>query len=139
MLGVHIGTASIPSLAVVIVVAAFACTGLGLVMAGAGLRVREVSVLTNIVFGLLHLLDFDYRPQPADLPDTKLWCIDGSADYGPLATATRGRIDLAKIRVHWPDFLRIVASIHTGAELNMPAARARRGKSSSRSIPLRSR
>jgi len=77
--------------------------------------ISDAGAYSDIVFGLLHLLDFDYRPQPADLPDTKLWCIDGSADYGPLATATRGRIDLAKIRVHWPDFLRIVASIHTGA------------------------
>ena len=59
--------------------------------------ISDAGAYSDVVFGLLHLLNFDYRPQPADLPDTKLWCIDGSADYGPLATATRGRIDLAKI------------------------------------------
>jgi ABC-2 type transport system permease protein len=34
-------------------VAAFACTGLGLVTAGLALRVRETAVLSNVVFGVL--------------------------------------------------------------------------------------
>jgi ABC-2 type transport system permease protein len=37
----------------VIVVSAFSCTGLGLVTAGLGLRVRESAVLCNVIFGLL--------------------------------------------------------------------------------------
>ncbi len=37
---------------------------------------------SDIVFGLLRLLGFDYRPQLADLPDTELWRINASADYG---------------------------------------------------------
>jgi len=61
------------------------------------------------------LLGFDYRPQLADLPDAKLWMIDVTADYGPLALAARGRIDLARVRQHWGDVCRLVASIHTGA------------------------
>ena len=68
---------------------------------------------TDIVFGLLSLLGFSYRPQLADLPDQKLWRIDVKADYGPLNTAARGRVDLEAIRRHWPDILRITASIHT--------------------------
>ena len=36
------------------------------------------------------------------------------ADYGPLNTAARGKIDLARIERQWPDILRVVASIHTG-------------------------
>jgi TnpA family transposase len=67
------------------------------------------------VFGLLRLLGFDYRPQLADLPDAKLWRIDPGADYGPLDTAARGRIDLDRIRRHWSDILRLTGSIHTGA------------------------
>jgi TnpA family transposase len=47
------------------------------------------------------------------LPDQKLWRIDAKADCGPLNTAARGRIDLEAIRRHWPDILRITASIHT--------------------------
>ena len=54
-------------------------------------------------------------PQLADLPDAKLWRINPGADYGPLATAARGRIDLGRVRTHWPDLLRLAGSIHTGA------------------------
>ena len=77
--------------------------------------VTDTGSYSDIVFGLLRLLGFDYRPQLADLPDAKLWRIDPDADYGPLAAAARGRIDLARVRQHWPDLVRIVASIHTGA------------------------
>ena len=66
-------------------------------------------------FALITLLGFDYRPQLADLPDAKLWRIAIGADYGPLNAAARGKIDLARIERQWPDILRVVASIHTGA------------------------
>jgi TnpA family transposase len=59
------------------------------------------------------LLGFDYRPQLADLPDAKLWRIDPGADYGPLNPTARGRIDLDRVRAHWPDILRVVGSVHT--------------------------
>lgn len=39
---------------------------------------------SDVVFGLLSLLGFDYRPEIADLPDTKLWRADPAADYGSL-------------------------------------------------------
>jgi ABC-2 type transport system permease protein len=42
-----------PAIALVICVSAFACTGLGLITAAIGLRVRETAVLNNIIFGLL--------------------------------------------------------------------------------------
>ena len=51
---------------------------------------------SDVVFGILTLLGFDYRPVLADLPDAKLW-----------------RIDIDKIDRHWPDILRVVASVHT--------------------------
>ena len=77
--------------------------------------VNDRSMGTAAMVVALNLLDIDYRPEPADLPDTKLWHIDRDADYGALATAARGRIDLAKIKAHWPDLVRIAGSIHTGA------------------------
>jgi ABC-2 type transport system permease protein len=40
-------------IALVIFVSTFSCTGLGLICAGIGLRVRETAVLNNIIFGLL--------------------------------------------------------------------------------------
>ncbi len=54
-----------------------------------------------------------YRPALADLPDQKGWRIQ-DADYGPLARFARGKIDLAKVKRHWDDILRVVVSIYTG-------------------------
>ena len=53
---------------------------------------------SDIVFAIVTLLGFDYRPVLADLPDAKLWRIDPRADYGPLDNTARGRIDLDEFR-----------------------------------------
>ena len=53
LLGLEIPASAALPLALVILVSALSCTGLGLVCAGIGLRVRETPVLLNIVFGLL--------------------------------------------------------------------------------------
>jgi len=53
ILGVHIPLSSVPALAFVIVVAAFSCTGLGLINAALSLRIRENAVLSNVIFGFL--------------------------------------------------------------------------------------
>jgi TnpA family transposase len=77
--------------------------------------IGDTGSYSDIVFGLLRLLGFEYRPLLADLPETKLWRINPSADYGPLRQAARGKVDVDRIRQHWPDILRIVGSVHTGA------------------------
>ena len=77
--------------------------------------VTDTGSYSDIVYGVLTLLDFDYRPQLADLPDSKLWRIDKAADYGPLNKAARGKINLTRIHRHWPDIQRLIVSIHTGA------------------------
>ncbi|MET8351578.1 Tn3 family transposase [Micromonospora sp. NPDC005206] len=76
--------------------------------------IADTGSYSDVVFGLLQLLGFDYRPQLADLPDAKLWRINRTADYGPLNATARGIVDLDRIRRHWPDMLRIAGSIHTG-------------------------
>jgi ABC-2 type transport system permease protein len=53
LLDVEIPAGAIPPILLVTAVAAFSCTGLGLVNAGLGLVVRETSVLSNVMFGLL--------------------------------------------------------------------------------------
>lgn len=70
---------------------------------------------SDLIFGLVHLLGRQNRPQLADVPDHRRWRINRTADYGALDTAARGRIDTERIRRHWDDILRVVASIHTGA------------------------
>lgn len=76
--------------------------------------VSDTASYSDVVFGLLELLGISYRPALADLPDQKGWRIRADADYGPLSAFARGRIDTAKIRRHWEDILRVVASIYTG-------------------------
>jgi ABC-2 type transport system permease protein len=50
---IHVPVSAVGSLALVITICAAACTGLGLLSAAIGLRVRETATLNNIVFGLL--------------------------------------------------------------------------------------
>jgi ABC-2 type transport system permease protein len=53
MLGIDVPTSALLPILLVTVVCAFSCTGLGLVNAALGLRVRETAVLSNIIFGVL--------------------------------------------------------------------------------------
>ena len=53
ILGVHLPASSLGPLALVILIAAFSCTGLGLANAGVSLRIRENAVLNNVIFGFL--------------------------------------------------------------------------------------
>jgi ABC-2 type transport system permease protein len=53
LVGVDVPLSAWPAIALVILVASFSCTGLGLVCAAVGLRVRETAVLNNVIFGLL--------------------------------------------------------------------------------------
>ena len=53
ILGIHVPTSSLPTLTLVIIVTTASCTGLGLINAGLGLRIRETAVLSNVIFGVL--------------------------------------------------------------------------------------
>ena len=53
ILGVTFPASSLLPLALVVLVAALSCTGFGLINAGLGLRIRETSVLSNILVGIL--------------------------------------------------------------------------------------
>jgi ABC-2 type transport system permease protein len=53
LVGVSIPASAWLPLAVVVAVASASCTGIGLVNAALGLRVRETAVLSNVLFGVL--------------------------------------------------------------------------------------
>ena len=53
VLGVHLPASSIAPLLLVVLIAAFSCTGLGLINAALSLRIRENAVLSNVIFGFL--------------------------------------------------------------------------------------
>ena len=68
IVGIEIPAGAWGPIALVTAVSAFSCTGLGLVNAGLGFIVRDTSVLSNILFGLL--LVFSGANVPVDtLPD----------------------------------------------------------------------
>ena len=56
MLGVDVPASAAAPLLLAVAVTAYSCTGLGLVNAALGLRVRETAVLGNVIFGLLMIL-----------------------------------------------------------------------------------
>lgn len=53
ILGIEVPSSAIAPLGLVVLVSAISCTGLGLFNAGIGLRVRDTSVLLNIMVGFL--------------------------------------------------------------------------------------
>ena len=68
ILKVDIPASAIPGLVIVILVAAFSCTGLGLINAAISLRVRENAVLSNVIFGFLLIFTGANVPL-SELPD----------------------------------------------------------------------
>ena len=72
--------------------------------------VSDTGSYSDLVFGLVSLLGGEYQPALADILDQKDWRVSATADYGPLNTFARGRADLAKVRAHWHDILRVVVT-----------------------------
>jgi ABC-2 type transport system permease protein len=67
ILGVRLGAAEWARLAPVLLVATLSCTGLGLINAALGLRLRETAVLSNVLVGIL-LIFCGANVALADLP-----------------------------------------------------------------------
>ena len=82
--------------------------------------VTDTAAYSDIVFGLFRLLGYQFSPRIAGLADTRFWRIDApglpghGADYGPLDGIARSRINLQRIRAHWPDLLRVAGSLLRG-------------------------
>ncbi len=53
LLRIHFAPGSMGPLALVIFIASFSCTGLGLITGAIGFRVRETALLSNVMFGFL--------------------------------------------------------------------------------------
>jgi ABC-2 type transport system permease protein len=79
---------SLGPIALVGAIAAFACTGLGLLTAGIGLVVRETAVLSNVVFGLLLIFTGANVP-PERLPDWMASVSEGLPFTHAIAAARR--------------------------------------------------
>ena len=75
--------------------------------------VTDTGSYPDLIFGIASLLRVDYRPALAGLPDQKGWRTKADAGYGPLNTFARGKLDLGKVRRHWGEILRLIATIYT--------------------------
>lgn len=70
---------------------------------------------SDIVFGLFSLLGYQFSPRLADLGEARFWRLDSQANYGPLNSLARHRINQDLIIRHWDDMLRVAGSLETGA------------------------
>jgi TnpA family transposase len=69
---------------------------------------------SDLVFALCSLLGFQFAPRIPDLKSRKLYCFDKPSTYPALEPLIAGRINVALIRAHWTEILRVAASIRTG-------------------------
>jgi TnpA family transposase len=66
------------------------------------------------VFALCKLLGFQFAPRIPDLKSRRLYSFGKPSNYPALEPLIGGRINVALIRAHWNDILRVAASIRTG-------------------------
>ena len=64
--------------------------------------------------GIRTLLGFKFSPRIPDLKHRRLYSFEKPSAYPTLEPLIAGRIDIALIRAHWADILRIGASIRSG-------------------------
>lgn len=90
----------------------------GLLEQQTSLKPREVMSDTagysDVVFGLFHLLGYQFSPRLADIGHTRYWRIDRQADYGDLNPVARHQINTGLIAAHWDDLLRVAGSLKQG-------------------------
>ncbi len=66
------------------------------------------------VFALCTMLGFQFAPRIPDLKHRRLYSFGKPSDQPALEPMIAGRINVALIRAHWQDILRVSASIRTG-------------------------
>lgn len=70
--------------------------------------------VSDHVFGLAHTLGFRFAPRIPNIGDRKLYVMDKPERWPALVGLVGGRIDEELIEAHWPDVLRLTASVRTG-------------------------
>lgn len=70
---------------------------------------------TTHVFALCSLLGFRFAPRIRDVLDQRLFTVGRpEADYGPVTTLLKGRVNTRIIKENWDEALRVAASIRHG-------------------------
>jgi TnpA family transposase len=91
----------------------------GLLYHESDLRIEEhytdTAGFTDHVFGLMHLLGFQFAPRIRDLGDTKLFIPKEVTGLDTLKPLIGGTLGIKHIRSHWGEILRLATSIQKGA------------------------
>ncbi|MGR3718704.1 MAG: Tn3 family transposase, partial [Paracoccus sp. (in: a-proteobacteria)] len=91
----------------------------GLLMTDAGQKIREqyadTGGFTDHVFAVTALLGFQFIPRIRDLPSKRLYLFDPAACPKELKGLIGGKIRQSLIASNWPDILRSVATMASGA------------------------
>jgi TnpA family transposase len=74
----------------------------------------DTGAYTDTIFGIFHLLGYQFSPRLADIGGTRFWRVDSKADYGALDALASQRINIALIIQHWEDLLRLAGSLKLG-------------------------
>ena len=74
----------------------------------------DTGAYTDTIFGIFHLLGYQFSPRLADIGGTRFWRVDGKADYGALDELASQRINVKLIVQHWEDLLRLAGSLKLG-------------------------
>ncbi len=71
----------------------------------------DTASYTDTVFGIFHILGYQFSPRLADVGASRFWRIDPSADYGVLNGLARQTINKNLIEQNWDDILRVAGSL----------------------------
>ena len=74
----------------------------------------DTGAYTDTMFGIFHLLGYQFSPRLADIGGSRFWRVDQKADYGALNALAAQRINTALIVEHWEDLLRLAGSLKLG-------------------------
>ncbi|SMD12266.1 Tn3 family transposase [Rhizobium sp. RU36D] len=69
---------------------------------------------TDTIFGIFHLLGYQFSPRIADVGGARFWRVDAKADYGILDAIASNKINIKLIAEHWDDLLRLAGSLKLG-------------------------
>ena len=74
----------------------------------------DTGAYTDTIFGIFHLLGYQFSPRLADIGGTRFWRADPKIDYGALDKLAAQRINMKLIAQHWEDLLRLAGSLKLG-------------------------
>jgi TnpA family transposase len=74
----------------------------------------DTGAYTDTMFGIFHLLGYQFSPRLADIGGSRFWRVDQKADYGALNALAAQRINTTLITEHWEDLLRLAGSLRLG-------------------------